>query len=174
MSVRSFPMPVWANRGDGWCAWCGETVAKPARTWHPPCLTAYQLHTWPDVQRHHVVRRDGETCWDCKAAPEKWVRDRYVTTIGIDRKKERWPEGEPLPRYVGIRRAVALELEHETPLWSVAHLPPEERRPFFGPENLRLRCPPCHKAKTAREAAERAALKVANQNTPAQPKENAA
>jgi 5-methylcytosine-specific restriction endonuclease McrA len=50
----------------------------------------------------------------------------------------------------------ALELEHEIPLWMVEHLPPWERRRYFGPTNLKLRCKPCHQRKTAREAEERA------------------
>jgi 5-methylcytosine-specific restriction endonuclease McrA len=51
----------------------------------------------------------------------------------------------------------ALEVDHKTPLWKVAGLPDDERRWYFGPENLWLLCPRCHKAKTKREAAERAA-----------------
>jgi hypothetical protein len=62
--------------------------------------------------------------------------------------------------YVGqfwaIEWTTALELEHTVALWSVAHLPPDQRRAYFGPENLRLRCVPCHKPKTKAEAAARA------------------
>lgn len=58
--------------------------------------------------------------------------------------------------HCSIERVSALEVDHEIPLWKVEHLPPETRRRYFGPENLRLRCPDCHKVKTAREAAERA------------------
>lgn len=167
-SVRDFPMPKFEHRPHNWCKWCcGEIVhgRVKQRSWHdgredePDCDLAFRLHTNRDTQFRHVQARDGLKCWDCGAAPERWVRDQYETFIGIDRQKERWPVGEPMPRYVGIRRATALEVDHETPLWSVAHLPPDERRPFFGPANLRLRCPTCHKAKTAREAAVRAASK---------------
>lgn len=154
MSVRSFPMPRWPNRGQGWCCWCGEAVEKPARTWHKDCLTDYRLHTWPDYQIAYVRERDGEACWDCKTPVEKWL-GRGPTY------RASW--NSPDPVYVGpyfsLKRVSALELEHEVPLWSVAHLPAEERRPYFGPRNLRLRCPECHKAKSRREAAERAALK---------------
>jgi len=48
------------------------------------------------------------------------------------------------------------EVDHRTPLWSVWDLPPDERRRFYGPDNLQLLCGPCHKAKSAREARERA------------------
>jgi 5-methylcytosine-specific restriction endonuclease McrA len=54
-----------------------------------------------------------------------------------------------------IERVVALEVDHRVPLWSVADLPAEERRWYFGPGNLWLLCPTHHKEKTKREAAER-------------------
>lgn len=57
----------------------------------------------------------------------------------------------------GCGETMGLEVDHDIPLWSVRDLPDDERLNFYGPENLRLRCAPCHKAKTAREAAERAA-----------------
>jgi 5-methylcytosine-specific restriction endonuclease McrA len=56
-------------------------------------------------------------------------------------------------------RICALEVDHKIPLWSIAHLPDEERRRFFGPENLWLLCPRDHKAKSKREAAERADIR---------------
>lgn len=164
MSVRSFPMPRWPNRGDGWCAWCGEAVARPARTWHKACLEQYQLHTWPAVQIAFVKDRDGAKCWDCGETAEKWNRGCEARRIGSP---------DHVGVYRSIRRVSALELEHDVPLWRVAHLPAEDRRRYFGPDNLRLRCPPCHKAKSKLEATERAALKAANQNAP-QPKESAA
>lgn len=52
---------------------------------------------------------------------------------------------------------VALEVDHVRPLWS---LTPRERCQlrWWLPFNLQLLCRPCHKAKTAREAARRANL----------------
>jgi 5-methylcytosine-specific restriction endonuclease McrA len=58
------------------------------------------------------------------------------------------------------RRCGELEVDHEIPLWKIWHLPDDERRPYYGPDNLRLRCKTCHKAKSKREAAERASLKT--------------
>jgi hypothetical protein len=56
-----------------------------------------------------------------------------------------------------IERVTALQVDHKTPLWSVdPSLAWPERRWFWGPGNLWLLCPDCHKAKTAREAGERA------------------
>lgn len=53
-----------------------------------------------------------------------------------------------------------LELEHVRPLWS---LTPAERKQlrWWLPYNLQLLCVPCHKAKSKREAGERAALRRA-------------
>lgn len=48
------------------------------------------------------------------------------------------------------------EVDHRVPLWKVAHLPPDQRRPYFGPANIWLLCQRHHKAKTKLEAAERA------------------
>lgn len=57
----------------------------------------------------------------------------------------------------GCGETMGLEVDHDVPLWRVRNLDDDDRLHFYGPENLRLRCGPCHKAKTAREAAERAA-----------------
>jgi hypothetical protein len=50
------------------------------------------------------------------------------------------------------------EVDHVVPLWKVRDLPDRERRPYYGPANLQLLCHDHHKAKTAREAGERAAI----------------
>lgn len=150
MSVRKFPMPVWPNRGAGWCRWCGEATETSRRTWHSECVQTYKLHTWPAVQIAFLKKRDGNRCWDCGASPEKW--------IGRGPTYKPWSQDHVGP-YSSLERVGALELEHETPLWKTTHLPDEERRRFFGPENLRLRCRGCHKAKSARESADRAKVK---------------
>lgn len=159
---RTVPMPVFAFRPANWCRWCGGEILHgraAQRSWHdgradePDCLAVYYLHSRRENQFAHVANRDGLRCWDCKEAPERWLRDQYESVVW----DPTWRRGDdPLGAYVGVQRVTALEVEHETHLWAVAHLPDDVRRTFFGPMNLRLRCPPCHKAKTAREAAERA------------------
>lgn len=170
-SARVFPMPVWPaeRRGLGWCRWCGNQIiwldgpkfgeVDKRRTWHAACLLEFKLHTWPEVQFNHIEARDGLKCWDCGESPEKWIRDPCETGIGRPWIDVRDRRVEWVGRYHGIGRATALELEHTVPLWKVEHMEPEERRVYFGPENLRLRCPDCHGAKTAREAGERAKSK---------------
>lgn len=173
---RIFPMPKGGGREvHGNCNWCGDPIlhhkgksvgqVNSRRGWHdgretePDCLWALYLHTRLENQREFVIDRDGPRCWDCGVEPFGWKRDAYVTTVYVGSRL--WPRGEPLPRYVGVQWVSTLELDHETPLWSVAHLPDDERSAYFGPVNLRMRCPPCHAAKTRREARERAAVKAA-------------
>lgn len=169
LSPRAFPMPVWPVEGRParWCRWCGDAITRGRldRSWHdgredePNCAYEFRLHTRRDDQFAYVEDRDGLKCWDCGESPEKWVRDVCETGMWrpfIDRKD---PRIEWVGTYHGIRRATALEMEHSAPLWSVAHLPDAERRFYFGPENLRLRCPGCHTAKTRREAGDRGKMK---------------
>lgn len=59
-----------------------------------------------------------------------------------------WSCGEATP-------AGELELEHRRPLWSLTDHERTELR-WWLPFNLQLLCVPCHRAKSAREAAERA------------------
>ncbi len=49
------------------------------------------------------------------------------------------------------------EVDHRIPLWSIRDLPEWARIPYYGPMNIWLLCWECHKAKSAREAAQRAA-----------------
>lgn len=158
------------DRSGGCCRWCGEPIlhetgAKAGepnrrRAWHPACVEAYKLAAWRKAQAKFVKKRDGDCCADCGDAPKKWLASRRRS---IDR--------ETRARYVRVRRVCALELDHTVPLWSVAHLPPDVRRPYYGPGNLKLLCPACHRAKTAREAAERAARRRAPAPTPLIPAE---
>ena len=121
----------------------GAKAGQPnrRRAWHPECIGIYKLHAWPEVQFAFLRKRDGAKCFQCGAKPKKWLAGREST--------DRVTRG----RYVRVKRVTALELDHTVPLWSVSHLRPDQRRPFHGPDNLRLLCPSCHLAKTSAEAA---------------------
>ncbi|MET0293468.1 MAG: HNH endonuclease signature motif containing protein [Phenylobacterium sp.] len=156
MTSRRPPLAL-ADRVRGTCRWCGEPILHEAgarvgevngrRFWHPACVEAYKLSAWRREQVRFVRKRDGARCAACAAAPKKWKPGR----TGKDK--------ETGARYQRVRRSCALELDHRTPLWSIAHLPETERRAYYAPGNLQLLCPPCHKAKTVREAGERAAAR---------------
>ena len=145
-------------RSGGVCRWCGLEVlhtdgpgaGRPdrRRAWHPDCVLTYKLHAWPKLQWAYVRRRDGGRCHRCGERPKKWRAARRESVDRLTRA-----------RYVRVKRGSALELDHTVPLWSVAHLPAEARRSFYGPDNLRLLCPACHLNKTREEAAERASRK---------------
>lgn len=169
MSVRAFPMPVFPPEGrpENWCRWCGEEIVHgraASRSWHdgrldePKCKLAWELHTDRRVQFPYVVERDGLKCWDCGESPEKWIRAQdpsYHPPFRIPAAERACFVGE----WWKVTRATALEMEHSTPLWAVAHLPDDERRFYFGPFNLRLRCAKCHGAKSKAEARDRAHMK---------------
>jgi hypothetical protein len=168
---RKVPLKSLFGTG-GTCRWCGGSITYPPahkrggyldkrRGWHDGrndeanCLKEYFLHSDHSAQYKHLKERDGEDCWECKGRPLVWSRDTPCT---------RWrdPTGVYVGQYTPVWWGKAdLEVEHTVPLWSVAHLPDDERRPYFGPTNLRLMCVPCHKRKSAKEAKQRAETKKA-------------
>lgn len=184
-SVRGFPKPpemIMARVGV--CKWgCGRPVEKPAIYWHRDCLKQYNLHTRASDQKDFLIERDGQRCAmrGCGAVPLKWLHDDYGHPQFADSRrfykptpdelaklwptdpaagKKYWDRTEAERGYgeaYRVWQVCALEVDHRVPLWSVASLPDGERRPYFGPANLWLLCPRCHKVKTAREAADRAA-----------------
>lgn len=182
---RTVPLPTKIRDGKPRCRWCtGEITLGRAkqRSWHdgregePNCLFQYRLHSDRPTQFEFVAERDGLKCWDCGKSPERW---RFQTWNGeavvtrimgpwIDRRDARI---EWIGPYVSIERVTALELEHEVPIWRTTHMSDDERRPYFGPTNLRLRCGECHGPKTKAEAKQRA--KEKRQAKLAQPKEPA-
>lgn len=170
---------------EGVCKWgCGRPVKKPAIYWHKECFHEYCLHTRAEVQKKHLIERDGRRCAmvGCGAVALKWLafpdrneayRHDQPIYWGTAEEQTAWraarwemprgrwvdltPEERAVGSFVAIERACALEVDHKVPLWSVADLPDEERRWYFGPGNLWLLCPRCHKIKTRRESAQRAA-----------------
>lgn len=162
----------------------GKTSGQ--RMWHPECAAEYNLHTRLADQYRFLVERDGERCQCCPEGtppPLKWLHDQYGYREFADTRRFYTPEPEylaslwPTDPVVGkawrdwtdldraygehwrVWQEIALEVDHRVPLWEIADLPDEERRPYFGPSNLWLLCPRHHKEKTAREAARRAAIR---------------
>ena len=168
-AYRTVPFPVFPadQTGRSWCVWCGLRILIPAGRkgaggpntrahWHPGCVDEYRLYTRRADQFDYIAAREGLRCGECGESPERW--QRLGECVAYEGK------GLPMPRSTLIERRSALEVDHKVPLWSVRDLPDEDRRRYYGPENLWLLCPRDHKAKTRREAAERAASR-----TPAKP-----
>lgn len=164
---RRFPWPEWPKerRGRGWCRWCGEEVINRSgkrkgkrshnREWHRfsygdprDCRHEADLHVDLDTQWWHIVERDGIGCGICGAGEGKWVKGPVFYFDEHRQVGTTW-----------IRWSIVLEVDHILPLWMSLGLPDDERRAFFGPDNLWLLCKKHHAWKTAREAAERAALR---------------
>lgn len=182
------PRPVNFGQ-TGWCKWCGLQIPviidgkkSTQRMWHPECAHQYNLHTRQAVQKEFLIERDGRRCAMCGAAPERWLADQYEVHTCVescfgwqdarpgDWQLDYWPrptgpwekltpEEKATGKHLRIERVCALEVDHRIPLWKVADLPDDERRWYFGPGNLWLLCPVCHKTKTKDEAAARASAR---------------
>ncbi len=174
---RKYPEETFENQGAGWCRWCGEEILETKgknkgkrskrRNWCHGHYYEYQLRTQSAVQMSYVADRDGLQCAICKGGWKYSAGEYAVGTASPEYwGDEAWPDarktidGVQVGRVSFIRMVSndgKLEVDHIAPLWAVAHLPDYIRREFFGPDNLWLLCDPCHKAKSKREAADRAA-----------------
>jgi len=118
----------------GHCRWCGNPVPKGRRRWcSQRCVDEFTIRAWPSHVRHIVFRRDKGVCAICH----------------IDNEAERAKVAEA--RQEGWRqRKAALR-------WEVDHIVPVgDGGGGCGLDNLQTLCVPCHRAKTARQAAEKA------------------
>lgn len=164
----------------------GEILKR--RRWHEGCLGDYHLLTRPAIQRDHVRARDNGVCVDCGEVRVKiadWCQHDYrwrrfvrrgdlpvqVIVIPFDEMRKDWLLGLARPPFFDdddpqetgpacpVVYAEDWQVDHEIPLWKVAHLPDRERLWYHTLANLRTRCTPDHKRKTRAEAAERAKFK---------------
>lgn len=149
-------MPPTLNRGAalGICVFCGNDdlprtkggAPSRSRRWHPACKKRFQFLTDPFWQRLEVWKRDRGVCCDCGAETTPSILKQHIEDCFASDA-------------LGLLRGYGFgpwELDHDVPLWSVDHLPDRERLRFFELENMKTRCVPCHKRKTAREAVGRA------------------
>jgi len=151
MKHRRPPVPHW-KKGKGFCRWCGEPVlgkggVPSARRWHPACVDAYKLAAWSAEQRRVCWVRDQGVCGVCgldTAAELRALMDAETWRIRCSAR-------------VPYRAGLLWQADHIRPLVEGAGLD----LAYFAAENLRTTCTACHKAKTAREAAERAARRRA-------------
>lgn len=129
---RSGPYPF---NQKGHCHWCGGPVTAPRRrTWcSDECVQEWTIRTSPAAVRYAVWKRDHGICAEC----------------GTDHSIERTTA-------YGDTYTVGLEgpwdADHILPVWKGGGL--------AGLDGYQTLCrTPCHAAKTARDAAERAAMR---------------
>lgn len=122
---------------------CGTSpLPGRRRSWcSDACVDLWNIAAAGQAAYAHLVQIHGQICWGCGEREQDGTR---------------WTSTGEQP----CRVPIVLEVEHVRPLWSLTDLERTQLR-WWLPYNLQLLCPPCHKAKSAREAAERAAAKRA-------------
>lgn len=150
-------MQFWwleANRGL-MCAECGTLDPRRWRSSGPCSFSARPSPFWRDDKPEPLG-------WSMPPTPWEGERkgDAYIEAM-IAHRDARLAECPEWNNATRIEYVSDLQVDHVVPLWKVAMMPIEQRRPYFGPEYLSLLCGPCHKRKTAEEAKERAAIKRA-------------
>lgn len=159
---RRPPMPQPQPRGT--CQWCAEAIFYPAkhkragepnlrRTWHAECATKYLIATQSNAQRNACWKRDQGKCAACSVVAVR-TKFRHQGTYWPDRGRD------GAVSYVWPERVDLWDADHIRPLWSApADMALADRDVWFGLENLQTLCRACHKAKSAREAKERASVR---------------
>lgn len=165
---RKVPMPEWA--GPGVCRWCleptvyesGKKKGQPAkRNWHNACYYEYRLHTEIAAQFDFLFDRDGPRCQICRAGGYASAGEGRIKPEGMSIATYLRTPRDQLAVYTDLKPLIVLEVDHVVPLWRAVLFRGDlaARRSWYGPTNLWLLCVECHKAKTAIEAAERAAVR---------------
>ena len=121
------------------CRWCGEDKPLRLKQDGTPRKVQSEFHTgWPDQPG------------DCKG--EWLIACNASWNLSALKKRDGWKCACCGNDYIALH----LDVDHVIPLWKVKGLPIEIRRKYYLLGNLQLLCSPCHKRKSAKEAAERA------------------
>jgi 5-methylcytosine-specific restriction enzyme A len=124
----------------GRCRWCGELVRPPRRTWcSEACVREWTVRTSGSFVRSYVWERDQGVCAECGADTSEMRRLRDGTEYRVGLQGE-W------------------DADHIVPVWKGGGL--------AGLDGYQTLCKTCHSAKTAADAAERAAIARASQPNP--------
>lgn len=126
----------------GKCSWCGEVCAR-GRVWHDECRLDFRIIINPQYARDLVFERDKGICKDCgcDASRPFWRAHTAITEAGYD--------------WFILERITGWHVDHNVPLWKVAHMPPAKRIDYYRLWNLKTRCSGCHIRKTGKENPER-------------------
>ena len=137
------------HREKGQCTWCGGPVAAPRRSWcSDACVEAFREAFDLSFFRHRVHLRDRGVCSLCGCDTERLRR--LVRRV---RGREGWDVyGHLAAHYRGLGFHDLLSRSQ----WEADHIIERVRGGANTPENGQTLCLPCHKAKTARLARERA------------------
>lgn len=127
---------------SGACQLCQSPLPPRRRSWcSDACGQIWMGASNGTIMLAHLIELHGRECWTCGA---RWQPGRAQTW--------RSELGPPLPV------PVMLEVDHIRALWSLTDEERSQPR-WWLPFNIQLLCPTCHKAKTAGEAAARAAAR---------------
>jgi hypothetical protein len=102
----------------------GKKAGTPnmRRHWHDDCLADYKIAAWPQAARKALSKRDKGRCCDCGDVAKKWLTRN---------RRPRKLIGAIVGPYTQVKYVRAFEVDHEVPLWSVAHLPDRDRVRYF-------------------------------------------
>lgn len=165
MSHRGVASPIeFARLPTGQCRWCGLAILNVdgspnlRRNWHEDCVHIFKMCNHPTYARDVVFQRDNGVCAYCDADTVQDSRHWKVIRHHSEHTVELLKDGSTV-LYCSFRYKPAWDVEHEIPLWKTADMPRKERIKYFTLDALKTACLPCHKRKTAEEAAERAHIK---------------
>lgn len=158
--------PPYSHQPKGTCKLCAKPILKEDGTpnlrvsWHRECVADWRIATSSGAARQALEARDKGICAYCGVDTAThwvgWRRGQVVVCHGrIDERKSFSEANTYRAAYTEVMPIATWEVEHEIPLWSVDRSDPAALR-FWMLENLRTSCIPCHRAKSAREAAQRA------------------
>ncbi len=145
----------------GECRYCGGVVPKPRRSWcSAECVEEFQIRAWPQHARLRVEERDHGICATCGCDTDKIQRIAHWVIRDADEGVGTWQD--VLQAREGAHQFLRdLGFSALRSLWDVDHiLPVDLGGGSCGLMNLQTLCRPCHKTKTAQQAAMKAAAKA--------------
>jgi hypothetical protein len=150
---------VLGPRVKGRCRWCGEPVANGRRSWcSPACVEDFRIRAWPGYVRRPLAERDRGVCGSCGWDTKKFRRIMMWAADGLSPREGcgRYPWAQSLRPVADLLHQVGIDWHRQT-FWDADHMVPvEDGGGACGLDNYQTLCIPCHKSKTAEQAAQKA------------------